>query len=82
MTDDEFRAIQVRLMQTQTDLYAKQARWETLRALATIIAGVAVFGGLVIAVSNWMASRQPPPAAPVTVYQLPPGTTITTPARP
>jgi hypothetical protein len=76
LPDDEFREKQVELMETQIDLYRKQARWEVWKALAAFIAGVAVFGGLVLAVSNYLRGGQQ------TQFMFPPGTVITIPAAP
>jgi hypothetical protein len=55
MTDDT-RAIQ--LLEAQLRLYRTQARWEPWKALAAIIGAAAIFGGSVLALSNWI-SRQP-----------------------
>lgn len=69
------RNLKVELMQTQIELFRKQARWEVWKALAAFIAGVAVFGGLVLGVANYLGGPK------ATVIQLPPGTVITTPPR-
>jgi hypothetical protein len=55
MTDDT-RATQ--LLEAQLRLYQAQARWEPWKALAAIIGAAAIFGGSVLALSNWI-SRQP-----------------------
>jgi hypothetical protein len=52
VTDEEERELRVNLMQTQIELYKAQLRWEPLKALAAFVAGVAVFGGLVIGLAN------------------------------
>jgi hypothetical protein len=71
-------------MQTQIELYKAQLRWEPWKALAAMVAAAAVFMGGVLAVSNWAARPPSQPAAtpPIAVYQVPPGTTITTPKAP
>jgi hypothetical protein len=55
MTDDTRAAA---LLEAQLRLYQTQARWEPWKALAAIIGAAAIFGGSVLALSNWI-SRQP-----------------------
>lgn len=42
------------LVQAQLHLYRVQAKWEPWKALAAIVAGVAIFAGSVLALSNWI----------------------------
>lgn len=42
-----------RLLRAQIAQTERQAKWEPWKALAALAAGVALFGGLVIALSNW-----------------------------
>jgi hypothetical protein len=59
VTDDEERELRIAVMQADLDLKRKQSFWEPLKALAAFAAGVAVFGGLVLAVANlWHPSPQ------------------------
>ena len=55
MTDDTKAA---ELLEAQLRLYQTQARWEPWKALAAIVGAAAIFGGGVVAASNWI-SRQP-----------------------
>ena len=56
------------------ELARTQARWEVIKALAAFAAGLAVFGGLVIGVANFILPERPQ-------ITFPPGTTITVPSR-
>ncbi len=47
MTTDE-EARRVLLIETQIDLYRRQARWEPWKALAALVAAAAVFAGGVL----------------------------------
>lgn len=58
-------------MQTQIALYKAQLRWEPWKALAAMIAAAAVFTGSVLAVSNWMSTRQAPPPQTIIIQQQP-----------
>lgn len=75
-TELEERIMRADLSQKEatTKLADRQFRWETFRALATILASVAVTAGAMIAVGNYMHPAQNQPV-------LPPGTVITIPAR-
>jgi hypothetical protein len=37
-------------MRAQIDLYAKQARWETLKALAVLLSAIAAWAALILTV--------------------------------
>jgi len=41
------------LVETQIELYRRQARWEPWKALAAMIAACAVFAGGVLTVASW-----------------------------
>jgi hypothetical protein len=41
------------LLNAQIAHFERSARWEPYKALAAMAAGVALFGGLVIALSSW-----------------------------
>ena len=62
-------------MKTQQELYARQHHWETWKALATILAAVAVMSGAIIGLSRWVSPARDQP-------MFPPGTVITIPAAP
>jgi hypothetical protein len=53
MTTDE-EARRVLLIETQIELYRRQARWEPWKALAALVAAAAVFMGGVLTVATWM----------------------------
>jgi len=48
--DDARRAM---LIETQIELYRRQARWEPWKALAALIVAAAVFAGGVLTVASW-----------------------------
>jgi hypothetical protein len=82
-TEDAERAIRIKHMQTEIELYKAQLRWEPAKAIAGIIAAGAVFMGGVVAVSSlWRPQPAPPavvaPAAPpqTIILQLAPGLSI------
>ena len=52
MTTDE-EARRVLLVETQIELYRRQARWEPWKALAALVAAAAVFAGGVLTVASW-----------------------------
>jgi len=79
MTDAERLDLKDSIMQTQFELYKAQLRWEPLKALAAMIAAVAVFIGGVVAVSNWVRPSVPQTInvhldAPLVVQPAPPPT--------
>ena len=41
------------LLNAQIAHFQRSARWEPYKALAAMAVGVALFGGLVVALSNW-----------------------------
>ena len=72
---DEILMADLKLKQTQHDLYSTQYRWEPWKALAAMIATAAVIAGTILALSNYLhpANQQP---------MFPPGTVITIPPAP
>jgi hypothetical protein len=44
-------------MTVQIDLYRRQARWETLKAVAVFITAVVAVSGVILTLASWMASH-------------------------
>jgi hypothetical protein len=57
---------------------AMEQKWETRKFLVSAVLATAAAVGAGIAIGSYFANHSQPPAAPVAVYQVPPGTTITT----
>jgi hypothetical protein len=57
--DDELRELKEAVMRADLALKLKQAKWETPKALAAFLAGVAVFGGLALGIANLLSARPP-----------------------
>lgn len=56
-TEAERDAAAWRLVNAQIKLAERQGRWEAWKALAAIIAGIAIFAGSVLALSNWIGHQ-------------------------
>jgi hypothetical protein len=50
--NDEEQRLGIELMKTQIDLYRQQARWETLKAVATFATAVVATAALILAVAH------------------------------
>jgi len=58
---------------------ARDLRKFVITAVVSAVLALAAAVGAGIAIGNYFTNRSQPPAAPIAVYQVPPGTTITTP---
>lgn len=54
MSDDRERQLRIELMSVQIDLYRRQARWETLKALAVLATAVTAMAALILTVSHFI----------------------------
>lgn len=52
MTTDE-EARRIILVESQIELYRRQARWEPWKALAALVAAAAVFAGGTLTIASW-----------------------------
>jgi hypothetical protein len=57
--NDKEQKLGIELMETQIDLYRKQARWETIKALATFITAVVAVAGIMLAIAHFSAPSPP-----------------------
>ena len=54
VSDDRERQLRIELMSVQIDLYRKQARWETLKALAVLLSTMTAMAALILTVAHFI----------------------------
>jgi hypothetical protein len=54
MSDDRERQLRIELMTVQIDLYRRQARWETLKALAVLLSTATAMAALILTVAHFI----------------------------
>ena len=54
VSDDRERQLRIELMTVQIDLYRRQARWETLRAVAVFITAVVAVSGVILTLAHFI----------------------------
>ena len=78
--EDQERELRIDQMTVNIEKMRSDMRWEARKFLVSAILATAAAVGAGVAIGNLIWNHPPPaPAAPVSVYQVPPGTTITTP---
>jgi hypothetical protein len=78
--EDKERELRIDQMTINIEKMRSDMRWETRKFLVSAILATAAAIGVGVAIGNLIWNHPPPaPAAAVSVYQVPPGTTITTP---
>ena len=51
---DEEKRLRIELMRTQIELYTRQARWETLKALAVLLSTMTAMAALILTVAHFI----------------------------
>jgi hypothetical protein len=54
LSDDREQQLRIELMTTQIDLYRRQARWETLKALAVLLSTAMAMAALILTVAHFI----------------------------
>jgi hypothetical protein len=51
---DEEKRLRIELMRTQIELFTRQARWETLKAVAVLLSATAAWSALILTVAHFI----------------------------